>query len=139
MHSLLCIKLTIDSSTVAIAFFRLHWLTPEPDITWWNVTPALWSLAEIVSGIACSCLPTYKPLLVSIKGWLPRLGKGDSTVHLQETTGISYTESTLVETQDRFVSEPKVPNSMWVYGTQTKITAHKDLEPGGRFMKFMQR
>jgi hypothetical protein len=127
------------SSTVAISIFRLHWLTPEPDITWWNVTAASWSLAEIVSGIACSCLPTYKPLLVSIKGWLPRLGKGDSTVRLQGKTETAFTESTLVGTQDMFGSEPKVPNSVWVYGTQTMITANKDLEAGGRFKKFMQR
>lgn len=139
MHSLLCIKLTIYYSTVAIAVFRLHWLTPAPDITWWNVTAALWSLAEVVSGIACSCLPTYKPLLVNIKGWLPRLGKGDSTIRLQENTGTACTESTLVGTQNMFGSEPKVPNSAWVYGTQTRITANKDLEAGGKFKKFMQR
>ncbi|WZH50042.1 Integral membrane protein [Fusarium acuminatum] len=96
--------------TVAISIFRLHWLAPQPDITWWNVTAASWSLAEIVSGIACSCLPTYKPLLVGIKGWLPRLGKGDSTIQLQGTNGTAYTESTLVGTQDVFGSDPKVPN-----------------------------
>lgn len=139
VHRLLCIKLTIYSSTVTISIFRLRWLSPQPDITWWNVTAASWSQAEIVSGIACSCLPTYKPLLVGIKGCLPRLGKGDSTIQLQGTNGTAYTESTLIGTEDTFGSGPKVPNSMFVYGTQTCITAHKDSEPCGRFKKFIHR
>ncbi|CAJ0543613.1 Ff.00g038390.m01.CDS01 [Fusarium sp. VM40] len=125
--------------TVTISIFRLRWLTPQPDVTWWNVTAASWSLAEIVSGIACSCLPTFKPLLLGIKRWLPRLGKGDSTIQLQGTNGTAYTESTLIGTDDTFGSGPKVPNSMFVYGTQTSITAHKDSEPCGRFKRFMQR
>ncbi|KAM0215069.1 hypothetical protein ACHAQD_008579 [Fusarium lateritium] len=125
--------------TVTISIFRLRWLTPEPDVTWWNVTAASWSLAEIVSGIACSCLPTYKPLLVGIKRWLPRLGKGDSAIHLQGTNGTANTDSTLVETQDPFGSDPKVPNSVFVYGTHTSITANKDLEAGGGFKRFMKR
>ncbi|KAI6754716.1 hypothetical protein HG530_012468 [Fusarium avenaceum] len=104
--------------TVTISIFRLRWLSPQPDITWWNVTAASWSLAEIVSGIACSCLPTYKPLLVGIKGCLPRLGRGDSTIQLQGTNSTAHTESTLVGTQDVFGSGPKVPNR---FGTLWKV------------------
>ncbi|KAM0243986.1 hypothetical protein ACHAP5_006751 [Fusarium lateritium] len=127
-------------TTVTISIFRLRWLTPEPDVTWWNVTAASWSLAEIVSGIACSCLPTYKPLLVGIRRWLPpRLGKNDSAIHLQGTNGTAYTDSTLVDTQDIFGSELKVPNSVFVYGTHTSITANKDVEAGGGVRRFMKR
>jgi hypothetical protein len=62
----------------------MQWLTPVTDVTWWNVTPASWSLAELVSGLACACLPTLKPLLYKAKTWFPRMRFGDSTVCLQD-------------------------------------------------------
>lgn len=45
---------------------RLQWLKPQPDQTWWNVTAALWSLAEMTSAISCACLPFFRPLVLRI-------------------------------------------------------------------------
>ncbi|EKJ68247.1 hypothetical protein FPSE_11586 [Fusarium pseudograminearum CS3096] len=69
---------------IAISVLRLQWLTPAKDLTWWNVTPAYWSLAEMVSGLGCACLPTLKPLLYRAKTWFPRTRFGDSTICLQD-------------------------------------------------------
>ncbi|KAF6525274.1 hypothetical protein HZS61_011069 [Fusarium oxysporum f. sp. conglutinans] len=41
----------LGSLTLAIAILRMQWLDPVADMTWWNVTAASWSMAEIVSGI----------------------------------------------------------------------------------------
>ncbi|PTD01213.1 hypothetical protein FCULG_00012684 [Fusarium culmorum] len=69
---------------IAVSVLRLQWLTPSKDFTWWNATPASWSLAEMVSGLACACLPTLKPLLYRAKTWFPRTRFGDSTICLQD-------------------------------------------------------
>lgn len=45
---------------------RLQWLRPQPDQTWWNVTAALWSLAEMTSAISCACLPFFRPLVLRV-------------------------------------------------------------------------
>ncbi|KAF5667117.1 integral membrane protein [Fusarium heterosporum] len=121
--------------TVAIAILRLKWLTPEPDVSWWNVTPASWSLAEIVSGIACACLPTYKPLLVKLKTWIPRVRKGDSTDCIQDQVVTGDTDTTLVEMQDIFAGQPKVSENVPIYGTQTSISADMNMEAGSEFKK----
>ncbi|KAF4432314.1 Satratoxin biosynthesis SC1 cluster protein 4 [Colletotrichum fructicola] len=53
--------------TIAISILRMQWLNPMPDRTWWNVKPAMWSLAEITCAILCACLPVLKPLIVRAK------------------------------------------------------------------------
>ncbi|KAM0354826.1 hypothetical protein ACHAPU_000651 [Fusarium lateritium] len=125
----------LGTFTIAIALLRLKWLIPEPDVTWWNVTPASWSLAEIVSGIACACLPTYKPLLVKLKSWIPRIGKGDSTDRLQGQVSTGNTDATLVEMQDVFASQPKMSNGIPMYGTHTNISAY-NMEAESKSRKF---
>ncbi|KAF4988009.1 hypothetical protein FGRMN_10057 [Fusarium graminum] len=121
--------------TVAISLLRLKWLSPEPDVSWWNVTPASWSLAEIVSGIACACLPTYKPLVVKLKSWMSRVWKGDTTDCVQGQVGTGDTDATLVEMQDIFAGQPKMSNSIPIYGTQTSISAYANMEAGSKFKK----
>ncbi|KAM5386938.1 hypothetical protein ACJZ2D_000231 [Fusarium nematophilum] len=51
--------------TVAISGIRTTHLSSSPDITWDNVTAALWSLAELTSALVCVCLATLRPLLTS--------------------------------------------------------------------------
>lgn len=61
----------------------MQFLKPQKDVTWWNVTAASWSLAELTSAITCACLPTFKPLVARVKPLLSRGSKGDSTVELR--------------------------------------------------------
>ncbi|RBA14175.1 hypothetical protein FPRO05_02967 [Fusarium proliferatum] len=104
----------LGTLTLAIAILRVQWLDPVADITWWNVTAALWSMAEIVSGITCACLPTFKPLLAGIKNWLPRSNEGDSTICLQDQGIGGLTGSTLAafEGHGGVGTGPKVPTSI---------------------------
>ncbi|KAM0077231.1 hypothetical protein ACKRZS_010695 [Fusarium odoratissimum] len=115
----------LGSLTLAIAILRMNWLEPVADMTWWNVTAASWSMAEIVSGITCACLPTFKPLLVGIKNWFPRLDHGDSTICLQDQGSEGLTGTTLAafEGHGDVGTGPKVPTSISTYGTQTSISA----------------
>ncbi|KAF5596072.1 uncharacterized protein FSUBG_8982 [Fusarium subglutinans] len=103
----------LGTLTLAIAILRLQWLDPVADMTWWNVTAASWSMAEIVSGITCACLPTFKPLLVGIKNWFPQSNDGDSTIYLQDQgiEGLGLTGSTLAafEAHGGVGTGPKVP------------------------------
>ncbi|EYB30234.1 hypothetical protein FG05_07655 [Fusarium graminearum] len=114
--------------TIAISILRLQWLTPEPDITWWNVTAASWSMAELVSGIACSCLPTYKPLLNKVKSLIPSLKYGESTHSLHGVVTDDSGRTIVMTSEDApYGSRPAVPNSMLTYGTETNITASKSV------------
>ncbi|EXA32505.1 hypothetical protein FOVG_16331 [Fusarium oxysporum f. sp. pisi HDV247] len=56
--------------TVGISIARMRWLKMDADMTWWNVTPALWSLGELTSAISCSCLPFFKPLALRVKSFM---------------------------------------------------------------------
>jgi hypothetical protein len=67
-------------------------------MTWWNVSPALWSLGELTSAISCSCLPFFKPLALRVKSSLshitaghdhPRVtgGEGDEGSHTHPRVG----------------------------------------------------
>jgi hypothetical protein len=124
------------SSTIAISIFRLQWLTPGKDVTWWNVTAASWSLAELVSGIACSCLPTFKPLLNKVKSWIPPVGKGDSTHSLQDRgTDDSDKTLTMMLEDAPHGSRPQIPNSMYTCRTETSITASKGAHSMARVEK----
>lgn len=57
----------------------------DTDMTWWNVTPALWSLGELTSAISCSCLPFFKPLTLRVKSFMSRATVGGN--HPQMTGG----------------------------------------------------
>lgn len=105
----------------------MQWLKPSPDMTWWNVVAASWSLAELTSAITCACLPTFKPLVVRIKPFFSNGSKGDSTVQLQDSSERD-TESnlTVVGSQDRYTHDPKKPSRVYMYGTETRITATQD-------------
>ncbi|KAF5722310.1 integral membrane protein [Fusarium mundagurra] len=117
----------LGTLTLAIAILRIQWLDPVADMTWWNVGAASWSMAEIVSGITCACLPTFKPLLVGIKNWLHRPNDGDSTICLQDQGIDGLTGSTLAafEGHGGVGAGPKVPTSILMYGTQTSISAYQ--------------
>ncbi|WAO85993.1 Hypothetical protein NCS54_00324700 [Fusarium falciforme] len=113
--------------TIAVSILRMQWLKPSPDMTWWNVTAASWSLAELTSAITCACLPTFKPLVVRIKPLFSTGSKGDSTVQLQESFERD-TESNMkvIGSQDRFTHDHKKPSRVYMYGTETHITATQD-------------
>ncbi|KAH7132713.1 hypothetical protein EDB81DRAFT_695717 [Dactylonectria macrodidyma] len=78
---------------VGISIMRIQWLHPEADITWWNVDPALWSLAEITAGIACACLPFLKPLTVRVKSFVVRTSTPLSKLRLRSKSTKSDMES----------------------------------------------
>ncbi|KAF4448605.1 hypothetical protein F53441_8024 [Fusarium austroafricanum] len=111
--------------TVAIAILRLPWLKPQADVTWWNVMAASWSIAELVSGITCACLPTFKPILAKIKTWFSPSSDGDSTIVLQGENPEGHTGSskTAFAGHGGVGSAPIIPSSMYAYGTQTSISA----------------
>ncbi|KAG7403041.1 Satratoxin biosynthesis SC1 cluster protein 4 [Fusarium oxysporum f. sp. rapae] len=71
--------------TVGISIARMRWLKMDADMTWWNVTPTLWSLGELTSAISCSCLPFFKPLTLRVKSFMSRATVGDT--HPQMTGG----------------------------------------------------
>jgi hypothetical protein len=84
--------------TVGISIARMRWLKMDDDMTWWNVTPALWSLGELTSAISCSCLPFFKPLTLRVKSSLSRAtgghdhprvtgGEGDEESNTQPSVG----------------------------------------------------
>lgn len=80
--------------TVGISIARMRWLKLDDDMTWWNVTPALWSLGELTSAISCSCLPFFKPLTLRIKSSLNRTtgqrvtaGEGDEGSNTHPSAG----------------------------------------------------
>ncbi|KAF5646005.1 integral membrane protein [Fusarium sp. NRRL 52700] len=118
----------LGTLTVAIAVLRVQWLDPVADMTWWNVTAASWSMAEIVSGITCACLPTFKPLLVGIKSWFPQSSQGDSTICLQDQGIDEHTGSSLTEFESHggVGTGPKAPARISLYGTQTSISASQE-------------
>uniref|UniRef100_A0A0D2YFG9 Rhodopsin domain-containing protein n=1 Tax=Fusarium oxysporum (strain Fo5176) TaxID=660025 RepID=A0A0D2YFG9_FUSOF len=62
--------------TVGISIARMRWLEMDADMTWWNVSPALWSLGELTSAISCSCLPFFKPLTLRVKSSISRATAG---------------------------------------------------------------
>ncbi|RGP69397.1 hypothetical protein FLONG3_7793 [Fusarium longipes] len=112
--------------TIAISIFRLQWLTPQRDITWWNVTAASWSLAELVSAIACSCLPTFKPLVSKAKRFAPSHGTRSGTSRLQNPSKADSDKTFNMMIEDApYGSRPPMPNSVHSFGTETRITSWK--------------
>ncbi|TQN68617.1 Satratoxin biosynthesis SC1 cluster protein 4 [Colletotrichum shisoi] len=47
---------------VAISVIRLQFLKIQPDFTWYNVEPAMWSISELTAAMVCLCLPPLKAL-----------------------------------------------------------------------------
>ncbi|KAK2923103.1 hypothetical protein FoTM2_016625 [Fusarium oxysporum f. sp. vasinfectum] len=89
--------------TVGISITRMRWLKMDTDMTWWNVTPALWSLGELTSAISCSCLPFFKPLTLRVKSFMSRAtvggthpqmtgGEGDKEANAHSSVGAGQTE-----------------------------------------------
>ncbi|KAM7222510.1 hypothetical protein V8F06_002004 [Rhypophila decipiens] len=82
--------------TCAISIIRIQYLKLSPDTTWDNVESSCWSIAELCSGIVCSCLPTLRPLLSQ---WVPGLrsrvgggpgsGSGYNNYNLKDQGGSS--------------------------------------------------
>ncbi|KAF4978535.1 hypothetical protein FZEAL_5107 [Fusarium zealandicum] len=110
--------------TVAVSIMRMQWLTPQKDVTWWNVTAASWSLSEITSAITCACLPTLKPLVARYEAKVNANAKRDNTFRLQSVVVDADTESSMTVdgSQDRSSSETKKPEKLR-YGIVTRITA----------------
>lgn len=52
-----------EPSTCAISVLRVHFYRVPEDMSYENVDTALWSLAELFSGLVCACLPVLRPLL----------------------------------------------------------------------------
>ncbi|KAM0496718.1 hypothetical protein ACHAP8_007300 [Fusarium lateritium] len=122
--------------TIAISILRLQWLTPEKDFTWWNVTAASWSLAELVSGIACSCLPTFKPLLQKAKSLVPTLRSGESTHTIHGIATDDSDMTAVVALEDvPYGGRLHIPNSGHVFGTETSITASKGVYEAERKLR----
>ncbi|CCF45688.1 hypothetical protein CH063_03675 [Colletotrichum higginsianum] len=48
---------------VGISVVRLQFLKIQPDFTWWNVDPGLWSIGELSAAMVCLCLPPLKILV----------------------------------------------------------------------------
>ncbi|KAJ4135373.1 hypothetical protein NW765_009344 [Fusarium oxysporum] len=89
--------------TVGISIARMRWLKMDADMTWWNVTPALWSLGELTSAISCSCLPFFKPLALRVKSFMSRAtvggtypqmtgGEGDKEANAHSSAGAGQKE-----------------------------------------------
>lgn len=57
-------------STVSISIIRIKFLKLTEDYTWVNVEAAGWSVGELCSGLTCSCLLTFRPLVAH---WCPSL------------------------------------------------------------------
>ncbi|KAL6406546.1 integral membrane protein [Ilyonectria robusta] len=51
--------------TVAISIIRTTHLGEQSDLTWDNVTSALWSVSELTSALVCACLATLRPFFSS--------------------------------------------------------------------------
>ncbi|KAH8170403.1 hypothetical protein LIA77_09184 [Sarocladium implicatum] len=52
--------------TCALSVARIRFLKLTEDMTWTNVEAAIWSIAELASGILCSSLLTLRPLFVTV-------------------------------------------------------------------------
>ncbi|KAL2202977.1 hypothetical protein CC79DRAFT_1191826 [Sarocladium strictum] len=52
--------------TVALSVARIRFLKLTEDMTWTNVEAAIWSIAELSSGVVCSSLLTLRPLAVRV-------------------------------------------------------------------------
>lgn len=52
--------------TCALSVARIRFLKLTEDFTWTNVEAAIWSIAELSSGVLCSSLLTLRPLVVRL-------------------------------------------------------------------------
>ena len=107
----------------------MQFLKPQKDVTWWNVSAACWSLAELTSAITCACLPTFKPLVARIKPLFVRISKDDSTVELRFNSNEAHGEanSSVSGSHPRFSEDPEKSDGKRSYGTRTWVSARDDL------------
>jgi hypothetical protein len=109
---------------VGISIARMRWLKMDADMTWWNVTPALWSLGELTSAISCSCLPFFKPLALRVKSFMSRATVGGT--HPQITGGEeANTHSSVGAGQKEFIQNSNLMFSL--DGSQNEL-----VEPGSK-------
>jgi hypothetical protein len=59
----LAVSLTYPSSTVAISVVRIQYLKLFEDVTWENVAPACWSIAELTTALIVASLSTIRPFM----------------------------------------------------------------------------
>ncbi|KAF4784118.1 hypothetical protein HER10_EVM0004408 [Colletotrichum scovillei] len=59
---------------VGISVLRLQFLKINPDFTYWNVEPAMWSLGELSAAMVCLCLPPLKALAARMGLLVTRTG-----------------------------------------------------------------
>ncbi|EXF74152.1 hypothetical protein CFIO01_08783 [Colletotrichum fioriniae PJ7] len=59
---------------VGISVLRLQFLKIDPDFTYWNVEPAMWSLGELSAAMVCLCLPPLKALAARMGLLVTRTG-----------------------------------------------------------------
>ncbi|KAF5259734.1 hypothetical protein FOXYS1_9643 [Fusarium oxysporum] len=100
--------------TVGISIARMRWLKMDADMTWWNVSPALWSLGELTSAISCSCLPFFKPLTLRVKSSISRatLGHNHPRITGGEGDEESNAHSSVGAGQKEFVQNSNLMVSM---------------------------
>ncbi|KXH67873.1 hypothetical protein CSAL01_01699 [Colletotrichum salicis] len=75
---------------VGISVLRLQFLGINPDFTYWNVDPAMWSLGELSAAMVCLCLPPLKALAARMGLIVTRAGTSrtvPSTVDHQHSRG----------------------------------------------------
>ncbi|KAM5356794.1 hypothetical protein ACJ41O_003440 [Fusarium nematophilum] len=114
--------------TIGVSVARMQWLTPIADLTWGNVTPASWSLAEATTAISCACLPTLKPLVVRAKPFFRKFSTaGDSTVQLQSMDGAMggagdiESHSSAVRSNEQLCPDPKEPERVYSYEMRAPV------------------
>ncbi|KAJ4047576.1 hypothetical protein NW761_007367 [Fusarium oxysporum] len=99
--------------TVGISIARMRWLKMDADMTWWNVTPALWSLGELTSAISCSCLPFFKPLALRVKSFMshatvggtyPQMTGGEGDKEANAHSSVSAGQKEFIQNSNLMVS-----------------------------------
>ncbi|KAF5002360.1 hypothetical protein FGRMN_371 [Fusarium graminum] len=115
----------LGSFSIALAIVRIKWVETWSTSTWDIIRPNLWALAEVTSALVCACIPTYKPLLTKAKDRV-RHQKSTTTGFAPERQG---SDSEIALRGASFGSEAstiKKPESAWLYGNTTGITAVHD-------------
>ncbi|CAG7566427.1 unnamed protein product [Fusarium equiseti] len=115
--------------SISLAILRIKWTNMWSIDTWDIVRPQLWGLAEVTSALLCACIPTYKPLLVSLNAKMPRCPKkdvGSAVRHQRSDDEIGFNmDTTKVASQGQDSVSGASQRTMRApsYGTNTYITA----------------
>lgn len=99
---------------MAISGIRLRYMKIKEDFTWWNVEPALWSMAEISMAIICLCAPTLKALAARLGLLVTRTGTNCTSRN--QNSHISHGPSSTV---------PLSPGAKTTDTSQTNFTSEK--------------